>query len=65
MLADLEGCTLYWLEADAPDIRSIALDARAPAFVLGDHLGFSEAVRGELSRLHALPMSVGPVELYT
>jgi tRNA (pseudouridine54-N1)-methyltransferase len=65
LLADLAGCALYLLEPAASDIRALSFDAREPAFVLGDHLGFSEAMRSRWLQLGAQPLSVGPTPLFT
>jgi tRNA (pseudouridine54-N1)-methyltransferase len=65
LLSDLTGCAIYLLEPGAPDIRSVQFDAREPVFVLGDHLGFSAAIRSRWLQLGAQPVSVGPTQLFS
>jgi tRNA (pseudouridine54-N1)-methyltransferase len=62
---DLGPAALYVLEADAPDVRSAALQSDGAAYFLGDHLGFDDADRERLSTLGATPVSVGPLRLHS
>jgi tRNA (pseudouridine54-N1)-methyltransferase len=65
LLPELSGSKLYLLEPGAPDLREQALDAPDQTFVLGDHLGLTEALRAELLALGATPVSVGPKPLHS
>jgi tRNA (pseudouridine54-N1)-methyltransferase len=64
VLADLDGATPYVLEEGAPDIRGAALDTTNAAFFVGDHLGFDAATRGELAKIGATPLGLGPVSVH-
>jgi tRNA (pseudouridine54-N1)-methyltransferase len=64
VLADLGHAAPYVLEEGAPDIREQPLDTTAPAFFVGDHLGFDEATRNRLRGIGAKPLSVGPMSLH-
>lgn len=64
VLADLGHATPYVLEEGAADIREQPLDTTAPAFFVGDHLGFDEATRNHLRGVGAKPLSVGPMSLH-
>jgi tRNA (pseudouridine54-N1)-methyltransferase len=65
LLAELQDCTLYLLEEAGSDIRQFERFGHEAAFVLGDHLGLSQAARNELLSRGALPISVGPKQLHT
>jgi len=65
LLSELQGCALYLLDQAGTDIRHVEFAQRDAAFVLGDHLGLSDAVRAEWLSRGALPISVGPRQLHT
>jgi tRNA pseudouridine-54 N-methylase len=62
---DLDGASLYVLEAGAPDVRDVMLEHDDAAYFLGDHLGFEPSDRERLSALGATPVSVGPLNLHS
>jgi len=65
-LADLSifrGGTTYYLREDGSDHRGLPL-ARDGTFVLGDHIGLSEADEAILAGLGAEIVSVGPKSLH-
>lgn len=66
VMADVGPVARYVLEEDAPDLRGAQPGlAASGVFFLGDHLGFEEDTRAELTRLGAEPVSVGPVSLHS
>lgn len=65
VLADVgEGARAYVLEQGAPDVRTSAIDAVAPVFFLGDHVGLDPATRERLAAYGAAPIGLGPVGLH-
>lgn len=64
VLRDMGPVTPFVLEEGAPDLRGCSLDVPEPAFFVGDHLGFDEAMQSALRALGATPVSVGPVSLH-
>jgi tRNA (pseudouridine54-N1)-methyltransferase len=67
VLPELAGSTLYLLEQNAPDIRAcVQLGAAADnTFVVGDHLGLTEATRETFLTRGACSLSVGPRALHS
>jgi tRNA (pseudouridine54-N1)-methyltransferase len=65
VLGDLNGATLYVLDAHAPDVRVIGRRDDEAAYFIGDHLGFEHADRDRLAALGATAMSVGPLSLHS
>ena len=64
-IADLGAATPYVLDEGAPDIRELAdLGRNDAVFFLGDHLGFNDATRAQLTTIGARPVSVGPMSLH-
>ena len=65
VLGDLGARESFILEEGALDVReSTAVDHPNAVFFLGDHLGFSEAVRATLAADGARPMAVGPISVH-
>lgn len=64
VLADLGEMTPYVLDEGAADVRGRPLDARDPAFFVGDHLGFDEPTRVRLASIGATPIGIGPVSVH-
>lgn len=62
---ELASSALYLLEPGAPDIRACALPESDATFVIGDHLGFPDALRAQLLVDGARPISVGPRALHS
>jgi tRNA (pseudouridine54-N1)-methyltransferase len=65
LLPELAGCALYLLDHAGRDIRELTLTPSEVAFVLGDHLGLSDAVRAQVLALGAVTVSVGPTMLHS
>jgi tRNA (pseudouridine54-N1)-methyltransferase len=66
VFADLGPVPKYVLEENAPDIRAPGAKLRSDAaFFLGDHLGFQDEVRAQISAAGANAVSVGPLSLHT
>ncbi len=64
VLADLGRVTPYILEEGSADMRSVPLDTNAPAFFVGDHLGFDEGTRARLISIGATSISIGPLSVH-
>jgi tRNA (pseudouridine54-N1)-methyltransferase len=64
VLADAGVTTAYVLEEGAADVRDVAIDARAPLFFVGDHLGFDHATRTRIASMGAIPIAVSPLSLH-
>jgi tRNA (pseudouridine54-N1)-methyltransferase len=64
VIADLGAVTPYVLEEGAADVRDGPLDTHAPAFFVGDHLGFDEATRARLRAIGATPIGIGPISVH-
>ena len=65
VVPELAGSDVYLLEQGGADIRDQALNAPDMTFVLGDHVGVSEALRAQLLAFGAKPVSVGPKALHS
>jgi tRNA (pseudouridine54-N1)-methyltransferase len=64
VLADLGQVTPYILEEGAADMRGLPLDTDAPAFFVGDHLGFDEGTRARLMSIGATSLGIGPLSVH-
>jgi tRNA pseudouridine-54 N-methylase len=51
------------LEEAGADVRTASIDSAAPAFFIGDHLGFDDATRARLTELKPVAISLGPVSV--
>lgn len=65
VLPELAGSDVYLLEPGGADIREQTFSPADTAFVLGDHVGVSDALRSQLLALGAKPVSVGPKALHS
>ena len=63
-LAALDGVPLYVLDEQGEDIRARDTWPTDLAFVIGDHLGFSDPARAALAQRGARPVRVGPISLH-
>jgi tRNA (pseudouridine54-N1)-methyltransferase len=63
VLADLPEATLFMLDEAGSDLRDPTIELRDAVFFVGDHVGFDETVRAQLTALGARILSVGPLTL--
>jgi tRNA (pseudouridine54-N1)-methyltransferase len=65
VIEDLGTATPYLLDEGAPDIRGVdEIGRNDAAFFVGDHLGFDDATRTQLSAIGARPVGLGPVSVH-
>lgn len=65
VLADVDDATPWVLDEGGTDVRSVPHIASSHGlFIIGDHVGFSDAIRADLDRLNAQRLSVGPVSVH-
>ncbi len=65
VLPELSGAACHLLDEHGADLRDAPLDPNDIVFFLGDHLGFADDTRAQITTLTATALSVGPRSLHT